>query len=366
MLRTPHVFLDTEVFVGKNFHYKHRDFEALLEHAKAGTITLYLTDVHYREIHKKVRDRVADAKHALEPVRAIRTRPNALILRNAQHLGFGGLFSFDEGAIAAELLTQFERFVQDGNVQVVPLADLPIGPVLDKYFNSEPPFEKREEKKNEFPDAFAVAVIKEWCRVGGREAYVLSGDKGFRDACAREAGVLPLASIPDLTGLIALAAPRQGEVARGWFSYSTSYIQERIAREFEQLGFVLSDQEGEVLGTTVDSNAVELGEPEFLTIDEGAAEIVVRAQVPFTAEVIYDDPDATFWVEGEKYVVDSIELAVQKTESFDVYIQLVFNPAIEAPEVGGERIAAPEEVVENVGLDISDVEVTVDEWEPGM
>lgn len=66
MLTTSDVFLDTEIFVNKNFNYGHNDFVALLEHVADGTITLYLTEVHHREIKKKIEDLVSDAKRALQ------------------------------------------------------------------------------------------------------------------------------------------------------------------------------------------------------------------------------------------------------------------------------------------------------------
>jgi len=359
MLQTPHVFLDTEVFVGKNFHYDHKDFKALLGYAQAGTITLRLTEVHYREIQKKIRDRVADAKRALEPIRGTKVHPNVVILRNAKHLGFGGIFDFDGDSVVDELIVQFEKFLKDGNVQISPVAGLLVGPVLDKYFRSEPPFEKREEKKNEFPDAIGVAVAAEWCQANASKAYLVSGDKGVRKACSGD--LIPLSSIPELTDLIALALPQQAAIARGWFHYAAAYIRERIAREFEGAGFILTDQEGEVLDTHVSEDAVKLTEPEFLSVDEGYAELVVHAEVPFTADVTYDDPSATFWVEGEKYVVDSIEQEVEQTETVDVYVGLSFNPAVAAPEFGQSGPAA--DVVENVSLDITDIGVSVEDWE---
>jgi hypothetical protein len=364
MLKTPHVWLDTEVFVGKNFRYGHPDLAALVGHAQAGTIKLYLAEVTHREILKKIADRIGDAKHVLDPVRSIKARPNGIILQNVKHLGFGGIFAFDEKAIRKDLIAQFEQFLKDGDVEVVATGNLLAGPVLEKYFSTDPPFEKREEKKSEFPDAFAVATIAGWCQTNATTAYAISEDRGFREACAREKGVIPLAAIRDLTDLIARALPKQTELALGWFRVSESYLREQIARQFEALGFILSDQDGDVVGTSVDGSEIVLSEPEFLDVDEGYASIVLHAEVPFEAELVYDDPDATFWVEGDKYVVDSVETTVERQEEVDVHVELSFNPALEVPlpKPEGEELASGE-AVESVNLDVSDISITVDEWD---
>jgi hypothetical protein len=53
--------------------------------------------------------------------------------------------------------------------------------IFDKYFNSEPPFDtKKEKKKYEFPDAFSIETINNWLTSNMKTAIFLSSDQDFK------------------------------------------------------------------------------------------------------------------------------------------------------------------------------------------
>ena len=54
--------------------------------------------------------------------------------------------------------------------------DVDLRVVFEKYFMDQPPFHS-ENKKHEFPDAFALSMIEEYCRQKDISCYALSHDK---------------------------------------------------------------------------------------------------------------------------------------------------------------------------------------------
>jgi hypothetical protein len=52
--------------------------------------------------------------------------------------------------------------------------------LVDRYFDVQPPFEAKESKKNEFPDALALLTLDEWARQRNTKIVVVSADEGWR------------------------------------------------------------------------------------------------------------------------------------------------------------------------------------------
>jgi hypothetical protein len=55
--------------------------------------------------------------------------------------------------------------------------------IFDLYFSQNPPFGKTESKKAEFPDAFALLTISEYCLKHDKIFLVISKDKGWLEFC---------------------------------------------------------------------------------------------------------------------------------------------------------------------------------------
>lgn len=53
--------------------------------------------------------------------------------------------------------------------------------VLERYFGSQTPFEKKQAKKSEFPDAFALMSLEKDAAKRGKLLLCVSGDKGWID-----------------------------------------------------------------------------------------------------------------------------------------------------------------------------------------
>jgi hypothetical protein len=97
-------------------------------------------------------------------------------------------------AIATRLLTEHFRAAK--------LVRLPTswrsGPqVLDDYFAARAPFEASGPKTKEFPDALALATLREWAAKNRTRVLVVTQDKGCLRACESSEHLVGIASLPD-------------------------------------------------------------------------------------------------------------------------------------------------------------------------
>lgn len=79
-----------------------------------------------------------------------------------------------------EAQRQLDSFVQAVGAEIVPVGEL-TAEVLQRYFSVQPPFESNENKKYEFPDAFALLSLEAYAKRQGGLLLCVSGDKGWKD-----------------------------------------------------------------------------------------------------------------------------------------------------------------------------------------
>src|SRR6266568_8728020 len=154
---TPHVFLDTEIFVSNNFHFASPLFVKLVELAQTRVIFLYLTTVTVREIEAHI---VSDIQDALTHIKALQKKEKSVkVLGLSPDTPFPIIpKTFDVEATQQRALDSFHKFLESATVEIIKVEGISIDEILEKYFGSVPPFGSGE-KKHEFPDAFALAGL---------------------------------------------------------------------------------------------------------------------------------------------------------------------------------------------------------------
>jgi PIN domain len=75
------------------------------------------------------------------------------------------------------------RFPRQPQGRTVDVNDVSIDELLADYFGKKPPF-VGDLPKPEFPDAIDAKALCEWADQNEVELFVVSGDKGFSEACA--------------------------------------------------------------------------------------------------------------------------------------------------------------------------------------
>ena len=195
-LRSREVFLDTEAFRRLGFDTGKPSIVALLGHIAEQRLQLHLTDITLSEIRRQIE---ADAEKAVEEIR--RARSTAATWRKRAPAALGGAKKPLRPLDAAKVgLEAFDRFRRDLAPFHEHHASRQAGTeVFRAYFAREAPFDAQGGKSvKEFPDAFVIAALDDWCGREGTKMYVVTSDRAMLRAAAAKPALMPVATLDDL------------------------------------------------------------------------------------------------------------------------------------------------------------------------
>jgi hypothetical protein len=320
-LKTRNVFLDAEPFRSGGFNYRSTPFKTLIELAAAGEVRVFTTDITVREVTALIRENVQNAFRAQKAF-----NKQAYILRNCKSALAQDRFKpLDPKSVEKELVTQFEQFLKDVKAVILPTNKVSVNEVFDSYFSMRPPFGPGK-KKDEFPDAFASAAVGAWCVKEKQEIYVISGDSDMRSVCGD--GVLH--SIKKLTGFLDLVVSHSKHKKTVAFVKAQipgieKMVIDEIKNQFEDLGFILHDQEGDVEDVTV--LEVVMGDIDVLHATDKEATLETEAEVTFEADLSYGDEGTASYDSEDKTVFyhDHVNETVQRTKYISVELDVFYE-----------------------------------------
>jgi len=162
------IFIDTSVFEENNFLESHR-INQILKLSEEGYIKIILPEITKKEIINRVRKNVIDAVVSFK-----KYRDGTRILRNAPSLN-RRFEPINEAECNLEIENIIDERFNVAKVEIIEYPTLNIGIVFSKYFNKELPFSEGI-KKNEFPDAFALVTVEEWCKRNKKTCIVFAKD----------------------------------------------------------------------------------------------------------------------------------------------------------------------------------------------
>jgi hypothetical protein len=191
-LRTRHVFLDTEVYRRAGFNIANTQFTLLGKEIDAERLTLHVSDITLAEIHRQLKETVAEKAAAAK--RLARDFNRIAQISGRQNSTVNEVDGLDlaeatwKGYIEV-LLTRFRS-------HSILALEIPARLVFERYFAGSPPFDDRSSK--EFPDAFVVEGLARYCGSNEITMYVVSGDAALRRAAESHDTLIPLQTIEEV------------------------------------------------------------------------------------------------------------------------------------------------------------------------
>lgn len=345
-LETRHVFIDTSIFVASNFHYESSPFKQLITLARENYLSIYLTPITIREVKAKIHDRVAAAHHALQ-----KCRKEAMVLRHLPNDTYKELFTeFDAAKAEQSIISRFDTFISETRATIVPVGGTSVERVFDQYFTSFPPFGPGK-KKNEFPDAFALAALDEWCNSKNKKIYVISSDTDMQSACEKHQGFIGLESLAAFLSIVATDNKILADFAEAAFEHLQPEITTRITKQFGWLGFVVDDEDGEI--DCIEAKEANVIEHYLINVSDTDATFRLEVSVDYSADVTYYDPDSGIYDREERAMLyrETIDETVERTVELTVDLNISF------PRIGDPWLAS----LDRVRFDTSDIYVSIHE-----
>lgn len=170
-LQSRNLVVDTQYFVSIKFDFNHHALLKLKKLIDKKSIKLFLTEITVREVNKKIDDKISSAFSKI-------TSGDFPFLKAISSFS-SFVESYDVPRAIEEVKENFEIFLKEFQVEIIPCDTVKISDIFSMYFEIKAPFS--EKKMKEFPDAFVLASISEWCKNENESVYLLSKDIDWKN-----------------------------------------------------------------------------------------------------------------------------------------------------------------------------------------
>lgn len=106
-----------------------------------------------------------------------------------------------QATVEDKAINSFRRYLEDTKAIILDSIGVNIDSILNDYFNGQAPFEQKEIKKHEFPDAIIAAKLK-IVFSETNPLWIISGDEGFKKTFHEVRGFICLTSLKELFDII--------------------------------------------------------------------------------------------------------------------------------------------------------------------
>lgn len=317
------VFIDTQVFVQRNFNFKHDYlFQQLINDSKDGLICIYLTEVVKKEVESKIHEQV------YEKVKSSQSRfsKDAKILKNLSE--YNNIFEISETLeqIYLKLLNQFYQFLEDGCVQIISVDEVSPSQIIKMYFDGNAPFSVK--KKDEFPDAFSLVALEN--RFVEEKICIVSDDEDLKNFCEKSKNLIYQPSLKSLFDSLTRNNNYQHQFIISVYDANQDIILSEVENLFKDHHFILTPEEGNV--EKVNVKEIELDEdPYIIDIEDDGEEtiatIAFNANVQFFADIVFTDYSNSFYdkEEDEYLFLETITTEIEDDVTVPVLMKIRYK-----------------------------------------
>jgi len=171
--------IDTNVFRETGYAFD-KGLPAQMNQFAGSPVQVVISEIVHREMKRHLTDLVREARVALD--KGLKEVQQQMLASDgaANRARNAILTSESDGEIAQRRL---DEFYERCGATVLPVDSVTSREVLDRYFNQEPPFAATGDKKQEFPDAYALMSVEKWAEKHVFKVLVVSHDKGWKEFC---------------------------------------------------------------------------------------------------------------------------------------------------------------------------------------
>lgn len=195
------VFLDTNIFIECRYDLNENGILLNLKKlVNRNKVKIYISNIVVRETEKHIKSDISNAINELKKARKeISRHISPTIVKDTS---LSTIFELPcQNTIEETALINFREFLEESKVIYLDNKGIDIDGILEDYFKGNAPFENKEAKKYEFPDAFIISKLKKEFNEN-KPVWVISSDQGFKNALDNELVFNNLSSINELLDMI--------------------------------------------------------------------------------------------------------------------------------------------------------------------
>ena len=348
---TPYVFLDTEVYRAHQLDFQSPNIRRLARLAAEGPVQLLLTTVTRGEV---MDDLKGEAQKALKMLKEVR-RAARVMRKIMPGAAVEAIVALKRDHASGTLCKEFDDFIAETRACVLDVGTVSPESIFKKYFEGAPPFGgDGDNKKVEFPDAFACGALEAWSAANNdAKVYVVSNDGDWKKMCEFNPSLFSIAKLDEL-----LQHFTDSEVSfaikKGLEGKREEFLK-LVRAEAESLDFYVDGDE--LVDGEIESHEileVDIEDLNVVEIKDGEASVSVTCQVSVSAYVVADDPDSSIYDHETKDIYYVFRMAGMVARIVNLTAELTVKYDKEDPE---------QVTIESVEFEEGSVGLFVDEQE---
>jgi hypothetical protein len=174
------ISIDNNVLKATGYNFD-RGLLKELEQFKTSSVKVIQTDVIHNEAIKHMGIEITKAKNLISD--ALRSAGNQLKI-DAEKIKAVELLLSIEGEVSEIADKRLINYYDKIGAEVIESSKyIDVKKLMEMYFETQAPFELKEKKKNEFPDAIALLSLENWAEENSLNVLAVSNDKGWINYC---------------------------------------------------------------------------------------------------------------------------------------------------------------------------------------
>jgi PIN domain len=287
-LRTRHVFLDTEVYRAHEHDLSSGPFRVLGSLIEESRVTLHVTDITLEEAGRHIREQAAEIERNTIEL----SRKSERWSRRFPRAKAPKIAKLDAEALASSANSGFKWTIEcEWKAQKHEALNCPPRAIFERYFGRKPPFDQGKSK--EFPDAFVIEALANWCTKTGSRMYVVTADAAMQRAATESRVLIP---VPNLQALLEIATEAETPELTASVEklVDTDQFRENIHKYIEEhigwLGLIYSGDlaEGEILEAVV-AREPEIQKISVISASRDTIGVILSVTAPLEVTVEYED-----------------------------------------------------------------------------
>jgi hypothetical protein len=293
-LTTRHVFLDTQVYRKLGYNSSNPAMVLLKEQIASHRVVLHTCDITMLEIKRQIYEKVLMRQRELSSIEKDLRRWRQSFPDTAPK----NSFELDVENLSEALYLRFSRFLH-GECGAFLHEALNVSPasVFEQYFKRSAPFDREGSK--EFPDAFVLRSISDWCSRYDEQIYVVTEDKAIIRAVDADPRLYHLSTIQDVLSRAAEDLDSVGEAGAEEALNGQDFdgsLKLRLQDQIKDLTFIYAGElpEGEAYeGDFVD--IVLINDWSVVGLNDDRISMILYLLVRVLVEVKYEDREGAMY-----------------------------------------------------------------------
>lgn len=307
-----HIILDTNIFVKENF-LEGKRIRQLLKLSEEEKIKIVITKITVGEVKNRYKK---FTRKAVKDLNEFKNQFESRVLRN-DSVGKKIYDRIINKDIEKAFNEKFDKILIKSKVLTIDYSELNIQTVFRKYFDNVYPF-SGGNKKTEFPDAFALALIEKWCIENEVQCIIFSSDKDFLNFESLHFDVRKdYESYLDEKLQYYLTQENRISILHKLFEKNSEKIDKEIEEWYR---YKLDDTSLYYSVIWFEIHDIEITEVnikeksyQIVSIDEESIEIEIEADLTFKVEIVIDDEDYSHY-DNEDNVMYYFETKIDEIE----------------------------------------------------